>query len=100
MEEFAHLRSAQKGAKTETEEYSYLNETCRDAGAGRDDGLETAVVHHEVANCNKKQMKWRSPPCNLIVIPGRDGNWHLSLFIYVKQRNRHSCLPERRNCVG
>lgn len=27
-----------------------LNQACRDAGAGRHDGLETAVVHHEVAN--------------------------------------------------
>lgn len=31
---------------------SYLNQACRDAGAGRDDGLETAVVHHEVTHCN------------------------------------------------
>lgn len=27
-----------------------LNQACRDTGAGRHDGLETAVVHHEVAN--------------------------------------------------
>lgn len=27
-----------------------LNQACRDAGAGRDDGLETAVVHHEVTH--------------------------------------------------
>lgn len=27
-----------------------LDQACRDAGAGRDDGLETAVVHHEVAH--------------------------------------------------
>lgn len=26
----------------------YLDQACRDTGAGRDDGLETAVVHHEV----------------------------------------------------
>lgn len=52
-EEFAHLRSHKRG-KNRNRGYSYLNEACRDAGAGRDDGLETAVVHHEVANCNKK----------------------------------------------
>lgn len=34
---------------------SYLNQACRDAGAGRDDGLETAVVHHEVTNCNERK---------------------------------------------
>lgn len=36
---------------------SYLNEACRDTGAGRDDGLETAVVHHEVTHCNMKKEK-------------------------------------------
>lgn len=45
----------QKGCKNRDRGYSYLNEACRDAGAGRDDGLETAVVHHEVANCNKQR---------------------------------------------
>lgn len=33
---------------------SYLDQACRDAGAGRDDGLETAVVHHEVTHCNRE----------------------------------------------
>lgn len=32
----------------------YLNQACRDTGAGRDDGLETAVVHHEVTHYTKK----------------------------------------------
>lgn len=52
--------------------YSYLNEACRDAGAGRDDGLETAVVHHEVANCNKRKKKNKGEIeiCNLIVCAG------------------------------
>lgn len=41
----------------ETYALSYLNQACRDAGAGRDDGLETAVVHHEVTNCNERRQK-------------------------------------------
>lgn len=36
---------------------SYLNQACRDAGAGRDDGLETAVVHHEVTHCNTSEKR-------------------------------------------
>lgn len=34
---------------------SYLDQGYRDTGAGRDDGLETAVVHHEVTYCNRKE---------------------------------------------
>lgn len=34
----------------------YLNQACRDAGAGRDDGLETAVVHHEVTHYTQKEL--------------------------------------------
>lgn len=38
-----------------------LNEACRDAGAGRDDGLETAVVHHEVANFADVPLLYEAP---------------------------------------
>lgn len=38
---------------------AYFYQACRDAGAGRDDGLETAVVHHEVTNWNNKKKKVR-----------------------------------------
>lgn len=38
-----------------------LNEACRDAGAGRDDGLETAVVHHEVTNFADVPLLYEAP---------------------------------------
>lgn len=38
-----------------------LNQACRDAGAGRDDGLETAVVHHEVANFADVPLLYEAP---------------------------------------
>lgn len=36
-------------------------QACRDAGAGRDDGLETAVVHHEVANFADVPLLYEAP---------------------------------------
>lgn len=38
-----------------------LNQACRDAGAGRDDGLETAVVHHEVTNFADVPLLYEAP---------------------------------------
>ena len=46
---------------------AYLDEAGCDAGAGGHHGLETAVVHHEVAHCNIQetclsQMEGRKTP--------------------------------------
>ena len=41
---------------------AYLDEAGRDAGAGRDHGLETAVVYHEVTHCNI-QISVRDAAC-------------------------------------
>lgn len=38
-----------------------LNQACRDAGAGRDDGLETAVVHHEVTHFADVPLLYEAP---------------------------------------
>lgn len=53
-----------------TQRVSYLDQACRDTGAGRDDGLETAVVHHEVTYYNREEnelMKRRGTHMRLIV---------------------------------
>lgn len=57
--------------------WSYLDQACRDAGAGRDDGLETSFVHYEVANCEQTMKHWTLAPRDIKVAIriGWDGIW-------------------------